>query len=625
MLPGPAPAATPTVTEFSGGLSADSRPFGIAAGPEGNLWFTDEVGRIGRITPSGTVTEFSAGISANSWPRGIAAGPDGNLWFTEHLGNRIGRITPSGTVTEFGGLSLGSFPSAIAVGPDGNLWFTESSGNRVGRITPSGAVTEFSAGISANSHPNGIAAGPDGNLWFTESDGDRVGRITPSGTVTEFSAGISPGSGPHAIAAGPDGNLWFTEYDSHRVGRITPSGTVTEFGGLSAGSFPSAIAAGPDGNLWVTEFAGNRIARITPSGTVTEFGSGISGSGLQGVAAGPDGHLWFTEFFDSRIGRITTALDPPAHTNPAPISVPGAGTSGPANPYPSPLAVAGLQGTVTDVTVRLTGISHSFPDDIDALLVGPQGQEALLVSDAGGSNPPAHGVTLNLRDSGPFALPNAAPLVSGVFRPTDLPPLDSLPAPAPGGPYGTTLSVFDGTNPNGAWQLFLRDDAGGDVGSLHRGWGLDIATTGPPASGAAPTSPPTARSSPAAFGRRTKVSVALDRKRSGKRKVVVRIRNRNAFKVSAWLRGHTVMALGAVTRAKRVMLSTRRVEVSGRGRKLVTLKLHRRAQAALERRRRLTLAFTARVRDPAGNKRTLKRRFTHKLKRHMRQGAHRRS
>lgn len=41
---------------------------------------------------AGAVTEFSAGISPGSTPSGIAAGPDGNLWFVEVTGNRIGRI-----------------------------------------------------------------------------------------------------------------------------------------------------------------------------------------------------------------------------------------------------------------------------------------------------------------------------------------------------------------------------------------------------------------------------------------------------------------------------------------------------------------------------------------------------
>ena len=66
-------------------------PFRIAAGPDGNLWFTEKEGnRVGRITPAGEVTEFSVTVGSNPW--GIAAGPDGNLWFTEYGGNRIGRI-----------------------------------------------------------------------------------------------------------------------------------------------------------------------------------------------------------------------------------------------------------------------------------------------------------------------------------------------------------------------------------------------------------------------------------------------------------------------------------------------------------------------------------------------------
>ena len=45
------------------------------------------------VAAAGDVTEFSAGITAGSGPLGIAAGSDGNLWFTEVTQHRVGRIT----------------------------------------------------------------------------------------------------------------------------------------------------------------------------------------------------------------------------------------------------------------------------------------------------------------------------------------------------------------------------------------------------------------------------------------------------------------------------------------------------------------------------------------------------
>jgi streptogramin lyase len=39
------------------------------------------------------VTEYGSGITAGAVLWDITAGPDGNLWFTENIGNRIGRIT----------------------------------------------------------------------------------------------------------------------------------------------------------------------------------------------------------------------------------------------------------------------------------------------------------------------------------------------------------------------------------------------------------------------------------------------------------------------------------------------------------------------------------------------------
>src|SRR5262249_6058140 len=64
---------------------------------------------------------------------GIAAGPDGKLWFTEAKSNRIGNVTPDlNTISEFAiGISPVGAPSGITAGPDGAMWFTERGGGGI--------------------------------------------------------------------------------------------------------------------------------------------------------------------------------------------------------------------------------------------------------------------------------------------------------------------------------------------------------------------------------------------------------------------------------------------------------------------------------------------------------------
>jgi streptogramin lyase len=254
------PATSGTITEYPVPTKG-SEPFGIVAGPDGNIWFNEySAAKIGRITPAGTITEFPTGAPGEV--PGIGVGPDGNLWFTEGSANKIGRITPAGAITEFPVPTAGSFPYGITAGPDGNLWFTENYGNRIGRVTTSGAFTEFSV-PTANCELMAITSGPDGNLWFTEEVGNKIGRITPAGAVTEFPLPTAS-AGPWGITSGPDGNLWFTEHGANKIGRITPGGTFTEFIVPSVVGNPAHITAGPDGALWFAEEYGDRIGRLVP-------------------------------------------------------------------------------------------------------------------------------------------------------------------------------------------------------------------------------------------------------------------------------------------------------------------------------------------------------------------------
>ena len=167
-----------------------------------------------------------------------------------------------------------------------------------------------------------------------------------------------------------------------------------------------------------------------------------------------------------------TGLNSKSFSNTSPITIPSSGSS---TPYPSTINVSGLSGNINSLKVTLTNLSHTFPDDIDVLLVGPTGTKALLMSDVGGSSG-VNNVTLTFDPTATSSLPDSGLITSGSYKATDVGTGDIFNAPAPGGPYGTDFSVFNNTNPNGTWSLYVMDDMGGDSGTIAGGWALTIGT-----------------------------------------------------------------------------------------------------------------------------------------------------
>lgn len=164
------------------------------------------------------------------------------------------------------------------------------------------------------------------------------------------------------------------------------------------------------------------------------------------------------------------------------------GTGGPNNGslYPSPIVVSGqgtsLPTTPGSIKVTLNNVSHTFISDVGFVLVAPNG-DALLIQDAAGGEDPISGVTYTLSDDGANVLPEGA-WGPGTYKPTSYFLGDSFPAPGPltayqnpgpaSGGTATFSSTFGGDNPNGTWNLFVRDFVTGDGGSIAGGWTLEI-------------------------------------------------------------------------------------------------------------------------------------------------------
>lgn len=159
-------------------------------------------------------------------------------------------------------------------------------------------------------------------------------------------------------------------------------------------------------------------------------------------------------------------------SNVAPITIP---SSGAASPYPSAIVVSGLSGaTIRSMQVTLNGLSHTYTGDIEVLLVSPQGNAVMLMSDTGSSCQISN-LNLTFADGFP-AVPNECLTSSGTYAPTNYGAGDVLTG-APAGPFGPTLASALGTNPNGTWLLYVFDDAGGDSGTIAGGWTISFSSS----------------------------------------------------------------------------------------------------------------------------------------------------
>jgi subtilisin-like proprotein convertase family protein len=334
---------------------------------------------------------------------------------------------------------------------------------------------------------------------ITINDATTVGTANPyssnitvsgmTGTITNITVGLSninhtfPDDLDLLLVA-PNGNNLVIFSDAGGSADVTnisilfddaAAATVTDGGPLMGGTFkPSQFVAGDIFPAPAPAASANTTLAAAFNGIDPNGAWNLYAVDDTGVDMGTIGNGW-------SLNITTTGTAQTAFSNIGAIFLNERFTA--ATPYGSPITVSGLTGAITDINVTLTNINHLNPDDIDILLVGPSGKNLMIMSDAGGT-PDAVNVTITLDDSAATALPDAGPLVAGTFRPANfgsgdtlaniLPPLSSSGTAA----FGTLASVFNGTQPNGAWNLYIVDDATASTGSIAGGWAVDITASG---------------------------------------------------------------------------------------------------------------------------------------------------
>jgi subtilisin-like proprotein convertase family protein len=379
----------------------------------------------------------------------------GTLAFTRAPGESVGSylITPSGLTS--GNYAITFNPGALSITKAALTVTADNKTKTYGATDP--AFTASYVGFVNSETPTVLG----GTLAFARAAGENVGSylITPSGLI----------SGNYAITF-VNGTLTVTPAPVLMTGLTVQPAAATITAGqtqqFTARATYSDVSTADVTGFAVWQSANPAVATVTIGGRATGVTAGTAS--ISASRAGFNAAASLTVTTSGSTGTKT-------FSNSSAFTI---RDQGPAAVYPSPVSVSGLSGTITKVTVRLIRLTHSNPDDLDILLVGPGGQKVLLMSDAGGSED-VSGITLTLDDAASAVLPDSSKLRSATYKPANYQTGDVFSAPAPAGPYAGTLSAYNNTNPSGPWRLYIMDDNQGGSGSLSGGWSLTITTVAP--------------------------------------------------------------------------------------------------------------------------------------------------
>jgi sugar lactone lactonase YvrE len=314
-----------------GGSARFMSPNGLAVDAVGNLYVTDNLAAVRKISPTGVVSTLAGkpahagaadgpgGSARFKWPNGIAMDAAGSLLVADQDNGTIRKIDASGNVSTFIG-TAGGWGSAdgqgaevqfagvgfVTVDKAGIIYAADCYNHTIRRITPNGVTTTLagSPGVSGSADgqgadarfnwPNDLAVDSDGNVYVADYGNNTIRKITPSGLVSTMAgkageAGVVDGSGsnarfngPAGIAVDSRGNVYVTDFGGHTVRKINPAGWVSTLAGAGGQcgsvdgvgraarfSQPWALDMDKAGNLFVGDSGNNTIRKISPRGLVS--------------------------------------------------------------------------------------------------------------------------------------------------------------------------------------------------------------------------------------------------------------------------------------------------------------------------------------------------------------------
>jgi streptogramin lyase len=312
----------PCFTGYSKGFTGGPTHIG-PIGPDGLMYVNE--GQDDLIAAFNTRTKRVVG----EWPvpkdtqlHDLAVGPDGNIWFSGNSG-RIGKLDlKTHEVTVVGTLHGAGNPH-LWWAPDGMLYVSEVVAGRLARYNPeTGKLSSSSYNLPRGNAIHGFAELPDGTTWWGLEETDQLAHFDPRRRTFDKFVQLPRDSGPHWLLYVPqDHAIWIAyEYTNDlgrydlRTGKVTNLDTPldpasrAQFANIGK-PFPylTHLINDPSGKyIWVATLAGRGVLRVdlrTHAIKKVTCGLGLGGITIVWVKD-RDGNLWISEPFDKQVAEL---------------------------------------------------------------------------------------------------------------------------------------------------------------------------------------------------------------------------------------------------------------------------------------------------------------------------------
>jgi hypothetical protein len=231
------------------------------------------------------------GFAVDSHPYGLAAGPDGNLWVADAGGNDLLKVNPSTGQVELvavfpgipgpmpnpergGAKESDPVPTGVAFGADGAVFVSLLPGfpflpgsSKIVKVGSDGSISDYATGLSMTTD---IRNGPDGNIYAVQfGQFTQTGPVPNSGSIVRVKAGVpevvlSGLSFPTSIDFNPAGDAFVTinGVGAPGSGQLVKYAALTSAAGspLPPLSLPTSGGSSPEGGLPLGWLAGLGLA-----------------------------------------------------------------------------------------------------------------------------------------------------------------------------------------------------------------------------------------------------------------------------------------------------------------------------------------------------------------------------